>query len=208
MLRNILMIPTALLLLAACEQQSQAVSAPPAAPLPQAYTVCFDTRQSALSPEAIATVSQAAAAFKQSGTAVGVRGHADTVGSAEFSLRLSRQRATAVRDVLQRNGVPAAAILSGGVGEQNLRVATPDQTPERRNRSVDIAISKQALMSDADYCHALSASYRRYRPGSIDEAATRAMSVCSTDPASAIPLLEDHITTMKVPLPSRVVARS
>jgi hypothetical protein len=169
--------------------------------------VYFDTGQSALSAEATATVSQSAAAFKQGGAAMGVRGHADTVGNPEFNLQLSRQRAAAVKDALQRNGVPATAILSGGVGEQNLPVPTADQTPERRNRSVAIAISRQALMSDADYCQALSVTYRRYRPGSIDEAAARAMSVCPTDPALAIPLLEDHITTMRVPLPSRVLAR-
>ena len=207
MLKKFLIAWTAGLLLAACQQQPQAVSTPPATPLPQAYAVYFDTGQSALSPEATATVSQAAAAFKQGGTAIGVRGHADTVGNAEFNLQLSRQRAAAVKDALQRNGVPGSAILSGGVGEQNLPVATADQTPERRNRSVDIAIARQALMSDLDYCRALSVTYRRYRPSSIDEAAARAMSICPTDPASAIPVLEDNIMMLRVPLPSRVLAR-
>ena len=131
----------------------------------QAYIVYFDTGQSALSPEATATVSQAAAAFKQGGTAVGVRGHADTVGDTEFNLQLSRQRAAAVKDALQRNGVPGAAILSGGVGEQNLPVATADQTPERRNRSVTSRrLAGQALMSDMDYCAALARKWRAY-PG-------------------------------------------
>jgi hypothetical protein len=206
MLRKFLIASAAGMLLAAC-QQPQTASPPPAA-LPLAYTVYFDTGQSALSPEATATVSQAAAAFKQNGRAVAVRGHTDTVGNPDFNLQLSRQRATAVKDALQRNGVPGSAILSGGVGEQNLPVQTPDQTPERRNRSVDIRISTQALMSDADYCQALSVTYRRYRPGNVDEAAARAMSLCPTDPASAIPVLEDHITAMRVPLPSRVLARS
>ena len=208
MLKKLLIASAAGLLLAACQQQPQMASAPPAAPLPTAYTVYFDTGQSALSPEATATVSQAAAAFKQGGTAIGVRGHADTVGNAEFNLQFSRQRAAAVKDALQRNGVPGSAILSGGVGEQNLPVATADQTPERRNRSVVIAIARQALMSDLDYCQALSVTYRRYRPSSIDEAAARAMSICPTDPASAIPVLEDHVMKLRVPLPSRVLARS
>ena len=56
-------------------------------------------------------------------------------------------------------------------------------------------------MSDAEYCRVLSATDRRFRPGNIDEAAARAMSVCATEPEWAIPLLEDDITTMKVPLP-------
>jgi len=207
MFRKILMMPAAMMLLAACQQQPQMASMAPAAPLPQAYTVYFDTGQSTLSPDATATVSQAAAAFKQGGTAVGVRGHADTVGNAEFNLQLSRQRAAAVKDALQRNGVPGSAILSGGVGEQNLPVPTADQTPERRNRSVAIVISRQALMSDADYCQALSVTYRRYRPSGADAGAARAMSICPTDPAAAIPVLEDNIIGLGFPLPSRVLAR-
>ena len=63
-------------------------------------------------------------------------------------------------------------------------------------------------MSDLDYCQALSVTYRRYRPSSIDEAAARAMSICPTDPASAIPVLEDAVSQMKIPLPSRVLARN
>ena len=206
MLKKFLIASAAGLLLAACQQQ--AVSPPPAGPMAQAYIVYFDTGQFALSPEATATVSQAAAAFKQGGTAVGVRGHADTVGDTEFNLQLSRQRAAAVKDALQRNGVPGSAILSGGVGEQNLPVATPDQTPERRNRSVDIVIARQALMSDLDYCQALSVTYRRYRPSGAEAEAARAMSICPTDPASAIPVLEDNITNLGFPLPSRVLGRS
>jgi OmpA family len=207
MLKKFLIASAAGLLLAACQQQ-QAASPPPAAPLPQAYTVYFNTGSSVLSPEASGTVSRAAAAFKQGGTAVAVRGHADTVGNPAFNLQLSQERAAAVKAALQGNGVPATAILSGGVGEQNLPVPTADNVPERRNRSVDIAIARQALMSDADYCQALSVLYRRYRPATIDENAAHAMSICPTDPASAIPVLEDSITAMKIPLPSRVLARS
>jgi hypothetical protein len=208
MLSKFLIVSAAGLLLAACQQQPQAMSAPPAAPLAQAYTVYFNTDQSTLSAEASATVAQAAATFKQGGTAVGVRGHADTVGNSQYNLQLSQNRAAAVKAELQRNGVPGSVILSGGVGEQNLPVPTADQVPERRNRSVDILISRQAQMSDADYCRALSATYRRYRNFSIDETAAWAMGVCATDPAAGIPVLEDAVTALRVPLPSRALARS
>jgi OOP family OmpA-OmpF porin len=60
---------------------------------------------------------------------VAVKGHSDIVGNAEFNLQLSRQRAAAVNAELQRNGVPGSAILSGGVGEQNVPVATPARPP-------------------------------------------------------------------------------
>jgi len=76
--------------------------------------------------------------------------------------------------------VPGTVILSGGMGEQNLPVPTADQTPERRNRSVDIAISKQALMSDHDEGPAAPvrlgaqlAELRRTRGGRSQEPASR-----------------------------------
>ena len=209
MLKRFLIASAAGVLLAACQQQPQMASAPPAAPLPQAYTVLFNTGQSVLSPEAIATVAQAAAAFKQGGTAVGVRGHADTVGDPAFNLQLSRQRATVVKDALQRNGVPAAAILTGAVGEQNLPVPTADNVPEQRNRSVDIAISRQALMSDADYCRELMALWRRTSTASPAQGPVPdAMAECTAGrPANGIPVLETALTNSRVPLPSRILAR-
>ena len=206
MLKKFLIASAAGLLLAACQQQQQpqAASPPPAAPPPQAYTVYFDTGQSTLSPEATATVSQAAAAFKQGGTAVGVRGHTDTVGNPEFNLQLSLRRAAAVKDALQRNGVPAAAIRSGGVGEQDLPVPTADQVPERRNRSVDIAISRRALMSDKDYCAALAKKWREYSRTDASGPAPQAIAKCNAgDYAAGITTLEMVLTNDRVVLPSR-----
>jgi hypothetical protein len=204
MLKKFLIASAAGLLLAACQQQPQVASPPPAAPLPQAYTVYFNTGQSVLSPEATATVSQAAAAFKQGGTAVGVRGHTDTVGNPASNLQLSLRRAAAVKDELQRNGVPAAAILTGGVGEQDLPVPTADQVPERRNRSVDIAISRRALMSDKDYCAALAKKWREYTRTDASGPAPQAIAKCNAgDYASGITTLEMILTNDKVVLPSR-----
>ena len=115
-----------------------------------------------------------------------------------------------MKDALQRNGVPAAAILTGAVGEQNLPVPTADNVPERRNRSVDIAISRQALMSDADYCRALMASWRRTSTASPAQGPVPdAMAECTAGrPANGIPVLEKALTNSRVPLPSRVLARS
>lgn len=204
MLKKFLIASAAGLLLAACQQQPQTASPPPAAPLPQAYKVYFDTGQSALSPEATATVSQAATAFKQGGTAVGVRGHTDTVGDPEFNLQLSLRRAAAVKDALQRNGVPAAAILSGGVGEQNLPVPTADQVPERLNRSVDVVISRRALMSDKDYCAALAKKWREYARTDASTQAPQAIAKCEAgDYPAGITTLETILTNDRIVLPSR-----
>ena len=204
MFKKFVIASAAGLLLAACQQQPQMASPPPAAPLPQAYTVLFNTGQSVLSPEATATVAQAAAAFRQGGTAVGVRGYADTVGDPAFNLQLSLQRATVVKDALQRNGVPAAAILTGGVGEQDLPVPTADQVPERLNRSVDIAISRRALMSDKDYCAALAKKWREYTRTDPSTQAPQAIAKCQAgDYAWGITTLETILTNDRVVLPSR-----
>lgn len=212
MFRKILMASAGVLLLAACEQQqTQAVSAPPTPATlasPQTYMVYFNSGQATLSPEATSTIAQAAGTFKAGGVAVTVTGHTDTTGSPNDNLLLSQHRAASVKDALERNGVPGSAITTMANGEQGLPVQTADNVAERRNRSVEIAVLKQAMMSDSDYCQALSVTYRRYRPNNIDETAAQAMSKCPTlDAASAIPVLEQHIRAMNVALPSRALAR-
>ena len=205
MLKKFLIASAAGLLLAACQQQPQMASPPPAAaaPLQQLYVVYFNTGQSDLSPEAAATVSQAAAAFKQGG-AVAVRGHTDTVGNAEANLQLSRRRSASVKDALQRNGVPAAAIRSGGLGEQDLPVPTADQIPERLNRSVHITVTGRPLMSDKDYCAALARKWRTYTRTDASGPAPQAIAQCDAGNYDAgITTLEQILTDDRIVLPSR-----
>ena len=205
MLKKFLIASAAGLLLAACQQQPQMASPPPAAaaPLQQLYVVYFNTAQSDLSPEAQATVSQAAAAFKQGG-AVAVRGHTDTVGNAEANLQLSLRRSASVKDALQRNGVPAAAIRSGGLGEQDLPVPTADQVPERLNRSVHITVTGRPLMSDKDYCAALARKWRTFTRTDASGPAPQAIAQCDAGNYDAgITTLETVLTNDRIPLPSR-----
>ena len=205
MLKKFLIASAAGLLLAACQQQPQMASPPPAAaaPLQQLYVVYFNTGQSDLSPEAATTVSQAAAAFKQGG-AVAVRGHTDTVGNAEANLQLSLRRSASVKDALQRNGVPAAAIRSGGLGEQDLPVPTADNVPERLNRSVHITVSGRPLMSDQDYCAALARKWRTFSRTDASGPAPQAIAQCDAGNYDAgITTLETILTNDRIPLPSR-----
>lgn len=205
MLKKFLIASAAGLLLAACQQQQQPqqTAASPAVALLQLFIVYFNTDQSDLSPEAATTVSQAAAAFRQGGTAVAVRGHTDRVGNAEANLQLSLRRAASVRDALQRNGVPAAAILTGGLGEQDLPVPTADQVPEQRNRSVHITVSGRALMSDKDYCAALARKWRSYSRTDASGPAPQAIAQCDAgNYAAGITTLENILMNDKVPLPS------
>jgi len=62
-----------------------------------------------------------------------------------------------------------------------------------------------AQSSDADYCNKLSATYRSVVMNNATPDATvpAAMSKCSNDPASAIPILEKALKDNKVTLPTR-----
>lgn len=68
-----------------------------------------------------------------------IEGHTDTVGDAAINQALSERRAAAVRDYLMRSfGVPEDRIIAVGFGASQLLVRTPPQTPEVRNRRVQV----------------------------------------------------------------------
>jgi outer membrane protein OmpA-like peptidoglycan-associated protein len=119
-------------------------TAPPLQPpQPQAtsFMVFFDWDRSNLSQQALATIGQAAQAFKAKGSArITATGHTDTSGPENYNMALSLRRANAVKDALVRNGVPATAIAVVGRGEQGLLVPTPDGVREPQNRRVEIVI--------------------------------------------------------------------
>ena len=204
MLKKFLIASAAGLLLAACQQQPQMASPPPATPLQQLFVVYFNTGQSDLSPEATGDGFPGRRSLQAGRHRCGRERpcrHRRQSGAQPAALPA---RAAAVKDALQRNGVPAAAIRSGGLGEQNLPVPTADQVPERRNRSVDIAISRRALMSDKDYCAALAKKWREYSRTDASGPAPQAIAKCDAgDYAAGITTLETILTNDRVVLPSR-----
>src|SRR5688572_12351770 len=104
MLKSILTVAAAALLLAACDPPPpQAVAMAPASPQPLVgFFVTFNTGQATLSPEGMATVQQASAAYRaRSGARVAAVGHTDTTGPADFNRALSQRRAEAVRDAMR-----------------------------------------------------------------------------------------------------------
>jgi OmpA family protein len=205
MLKKFLIASAAGLLLAACQQQQpQMASPPPVTQVKQLFVVYFDTGQSNLSPEAQAKIDQAAATFKQGGTAVAVKGHADRVGDQGANLRLSLQRTAAVKAALMRAGVPESAIRSGSLGEENLPVPTADQVPERLNRSVHITVSGRPLMSDKDYCAALARKWRSLSRTDASGPVPQAIAQCDAGNYDAgITTLETILTGDRILLPSR-----
>ena len=124
--------------------QSAVVAAPPPPPpmaQPPSFMVFFDWDRSNLSPQALATIQQAANAFKTKGQArITATGHADRSGPDQYNMALSLRRANAVKDALVREGVPAAAIAVVGRGESMPLVQTADGVREPQNRRVEIVV--------------------------------------------------------------------
>lgn len=86
----------------------------------------------------MATVREfAAMARARSAGNVIISGYADTVGAPGANQILSERRANEVRRALIAEGVRANFVVRG-LGEANLYVLTPDNTPELRNRRVMI----------------------------------------------------------------------
>jgi OmpA-OmpF porin, OOP family len=71
-------------------------------------------------------------------TNVLVWGYTDTAGPQAYNQRLSERRAETVARYLESKGVSRSRMQIRGWGETNLAVQTPDNTPEQRNRRVEI----------------------------------------------------------------------
>lgn len=69
-----------------------------------------------------------------------IAGHTDTVGTAEYNMRLSRSRAQSIAKWFRQRGLKIP-IAFAGFGETALLVKTPDETDEPRNRRVDYILS-------------------------------------------------------------------
>jgi hypothetical protein len=198
----------AALLLGACsETKEQAYTAPPT-PAPQASTfmVFFDWDRSDLSPQALATVHEAAVAFKSQGqTRIAAIGHTDTSGPRNYNVALSLRRATVVKQALLREDVAETAIVTTGQGEDGLLVQTGDGVREPQNRRAEIIVGDgpvaSAIFSDpASYCRALWDKNRQYQGGALDEA-LGGYRCEQGNYEAAIPALENGLIKYKIPLP-------
>jgi outer membrane protein OmpA-like peptidoglycan-associated protein len=109
--------------------------------------VLFTTGKATLQPNAKEALSQVAAALKESGSTqqITIEGHADARGNEEKNLKLSKQRAEAVRDYLVSEGVPAERVIATGFGET--RPVASNDTSEGRanNRRVEIVLGKEPM---------------------------------------------------------------
>ncbi|MBR0684058.1 OmpA family protein [Roseomonas eburnea] len=125
----------------------QAVARPPVrettSDAPSAsITVMFSTGSAMLTPEAeraLAPLGRALSSQDLAGYRFRIEGHTDTVGDTATNQSLSERRAAAVREYLiAKFGVSPQRLEAVGLGETQLLVPTPDQTPNARNRRVQV----------------------------------------------------------------------
>lgn len=108
---------------------------------PLQYVLYFETGGSVLTQESqrqIRTILETT--LKRVAPDVSVVGHTDTVGRADANARLAQQRAQAIADLLRSQGLEANSLRVESHGEANLLVLTPDETPEPRNRRVEVTV--------------------------------------------------------------------
>ena len=71
-----------------------------------------------------------------------IQGHTDDKGSEEFNLKLSENRADAVKNYLVSKGLVADTIISKGFGEIAPIVANDTDANREKNRRVEFKITK------------------------------------------------------------------
>jgi outer membrane protein OmpA-like peptidoglycan-associated protein len=111
--------------------------------------VLFDFNKYTLKPgarEKMAKVSGILLAYP--GLKIQVEGHTDAVGSEEYNLKLSDQRAGAVRDYLVAQGVPAAMVTAVGFGKAQPVASNDTAAGRQQNRRVELVVSGEPIGVD------------------------------------------------------------
>jgi outer membrane protein OmpA-like peptidoglycan-associated protein len=104
----------------------------------------FDPGSANLSPISHAQLEQLAAVLKAYRTVlISVAGHTDNAGDASANLRLSGQRAAAVKQALVGRGVPATRVTDEGFGSERPIASNDTEVGRAKNRRVELVVLKR-----------------------------------------------------------------
>jgi len=110
-------------------------------PAPRRFVLNFRFESDELTDDARAMVPGILSLVRERPFAdVMVTGHTDTMGTNRANFDLGLKRAMMVRNLLVSAGLEASQIQVTSLGETDLLVHTSDNTPEPRNRRVDIVV--------------------------------------------------------------------
>jgi len=104
--------------------------------------IFFDTGKSSLKAGAKSTLTKIADQLKSDASVrISVEGHTDSVGSEATNMKLSEQRANAVRDFLVNAGVSGDHITASGKGEAEPVATNKTAAGRQQNRRVELVIT-------------------------------------------------------------------
>ncbi len=110
-------------------------------PLPEQFLLYFESGGSELTAESKALLPRIIErAQARTSVDLSVIGHSDTQGKADANEALALERAKAIAEQLRGLGLADLVLSIESHGERNLLVPTPDETPEPRNRRVEITL--------------------------------------------------------------------
>ena len=103
--------------------------------------ILFDTGKSDLKDAAKTNIQNLAATMKNNPeTNIMVIGHTDAVGSDQFNMNLSQQRAAAVKSYAAAQGIASSRLSTVGKGESEPIADNSTETGKSQNRRVEIVI--------------------------------------------------------------------
>jgi peptidoglycan-associated lipoprotein len=110
-------------------------------PLPSKYVFLFQSGSTKLTDESKAEVDKMLEDVEnRPAPDITVDGHADTVGRDALNDKLSKQRAEFVAEMIRTHDTKTRAIDVEYYGEHKLFIKTRDNTPEIRNRRVEVTV--------------------------------------------------------------------
>lgn len=113
--------------------------------------ILFDTGKSDLKDAARTNIQNLAATMKNNPeTNIMVIGHTDAVGSDQFNMNLSQQRAAAVKSYAAAQGIASSRLTTVGKGESEPIADNSTDTGKSQNRRVEIVIvANEKLKAEA-----------------------------------------------------------
>jgi outer membrane protein OmpA-like peptidoglycan-associated protein len=108
--------------------------------------VLFDTGKFNLRPEAREKLAKLSGiVLAHPGLNLAVEGHTDSTGTQEINMKLSDQRANAVRDFLIQEGLSADTLTARGFGEDVPVADNSTAAGRQKNRRVEIIVSGEVI---------------------------------------------------------------
>ena len=101
--------------------------------------VHFDFNKSEIRPEDEPVLDEAASTLKaQPDVRVNVDGYCDSIGKAQYNLKLSQLRAASVAGYLERAGISAGRLIARGFGKTNFVASNDTDQGRAQNRRVEL----------------------------------------------------------------------